>query len=132
MAECHRRHAASVRSRESAAYRDMTRRFYFGSIVGTLAAVIIILEFGPRLVPIPAALLRPAVQSISLLDRNGVPLREARVSERFSRELALDELPRNVIDAIVAAEDKRFYSHHGIDWLATRRAGVTGFSTRRA
>src|SRR3954447_22880647 len=109
----------------------MTRRFYFSLIVGTLAAVVIILELGPRLVPIPAALLRPAVQSISLLDRNGVPLRERRVAERFSHELSLEEVPPHVIDAILAAEDKRFYSHHGIDWLATGRALFAGLTHGR-
>ena len=111
--------------------RGVIRRFYPGSIVATLAALIALAEFGPRLVPIPAALLHPPVQSVALLDRTGIPLREARVAERFSRELSLDEVPRHVIDAIVAAEDKRFYSHHGIDWLATGRAVVTGLTRGR-
>jgi penicillin-binding protein 1C len=82
-------------------------------------------------IPIPPALLRPSVQSISLLDRNGIPLREARVAERFSHELALEEVPRHVIDAVLAAEDKRFFRHSGIDWLATVRAVVTGLSHGR-
>ena len=71
-------------------------------------------------------MLQPSIQSIALLDRNGIPLRDARVAERFSRELAIEEVPPHVIDAIVAAEDKPFYSHHGVDWLATSRAILTG------
>jgi penicillin-binding protein 1C len=71
------------------------------------------------------------VQSISLLDRHGIPLREARVAERFSRELALEEVPRHVIEALLAAEDKRFFRHGGIDWLATGRAVVTGLRRGR-
>ncbi len=131
MAECHRPHAASVRSPESAATCDMIRRFYLGSIVASLTAVIIVAEFAPRLGPIPAALLRPPVQSISLLDRNGIPLRESRVAERFSHELTLEDVPHNVVDALLAAEDKRFYSHHGVDWLATGRALVAGLTHGR-
>jgi penicillin-binding protein 1C len=104
----------------------MMRRVYPSSIVATLAALLIAGELVPRLFPIPAALLRPPVQSIALLDRNGVPLREARVAERFSHELSLDEVPPNVIDAVLAAEDKRFFSHHGIDWLAAGRAMLAG------
>ncbi|PYJ09868.1 MAG: penicillin-binding protein 1C [Verrucomicrobia bacterium] len=88
-------------------------------------------HFCLRLAPIPGALLRPPVQSISLVDRNGIPLREARVEERFSRELALEDVPRHVIDAVLAAEDKRFFRHGGIDWLATGRAIVTGLSHGR-
>ncbi len=81
-----------------------------------------------RLVPLPPSLLRPAIQSIALLDRNGLPLREARVDERFSRELAIGEVPPHVINAILAAEDKRFYSHGGVDWLATARALTNGLT----
>jgi len=96
------------------------------SIVATLAALLVAAHFALQLIPIPRALLQPPVQSISLLDRNGIPLREARVAERFSHELALEDMPRNVIDAVLAAEDKRFYSHHGIDWLAAGRAILAG------
>src|SRR2546423_6773260 len=104
----------------------MICRFYPGSIVATLAGLLIAGHFALKLVPIPSALLHPPIQSIALLDRNDIPLRETRVAERFSHELALEEVPRHVIDAVLAAEDKRFYSHHGIDWLATGRALVAG------
>jgi penicillin-binding protein 1C len=109
----------------------MTRRFDPRSIAGTLGALLIAYEFALQFVPIPSALLRPPIQSIALLDRNGIPLRETRVAERFSHELALEEVPVHVIDAILAAEDKRFYSHHGIDWLATGRAAFAGLTRGR-
>jgi penicillin-binding protein 1C len=102
-----------------------------GAILTTLAGLVISGEIGLRFVPLPPALLRPPLQSIALLDRNGIPLREARVAERFSRELPLEEVPRHVIDSILAAEDKRFFRHHGIDWLATIRAAVTGLAHGR-
>jgi penicillin-binding protein 1C len=96
------------------------------SILATLAVLLIAGEFALKFIPIPAPLLRPPVQSIALLDRHGIPLREARVNERFSHELALEEVPRSVLDAVLAAEDRRFYSHHGIDWLAAGRATLAG------
>lgn len=106
----------------------MIRRFYPGWIVAGLAVLLFAGNLALKLVPIPPALLRPPVQSIALLDRNGIPLRDARVAERFNRELALEEIPRHVIDAVLAAEDKRFYSHHGIDWLAAERALLAGLA----
>src|SRR3954454_23409221 len=109
----------------------MARRCDPGSIVVTLLWLLLACDLALRLVPIPPALLRPPVQSISLVDRTGIPLREARVAERFSRELALADVPPHVIDALLAAEDKRFYSHHGIDWLATGRAALTGLMNGR-
>jgi penicillin-binding protein 1C len=100
-------------------------------ILAALALLPVAYYLGLRLIPIPPALLRPSVQSISMLDRNGIPLREARVAERFSRELALDDVPRQGIDAVLAAEDKRFFRHCGIDWLATIRAVGTGLTYGR-
>ena len=109
--------------------RRMNRRFR--SLLLAIVALVIASPFALRLVQIPPALLRPPLQSIALLDRNGIPLRESRVGEQFSRELALDDVPRHVIHAVLAAEDKRFYRHHGIDWLANIRAVITGLSRGR-
>ena len=87
-----------------------------------LIALVLSSPLALRLVPIPTALRQPPVQSIALLDRNGTPLREARVQERFSRGVNLDAVPKHVVHAVLAAEDKRFYRHCGIDFLATARA----------
>ena len=95
-------------------------------------AIVIASYFGARFAigfaPIPPALLQPPIQSIALLDRNGVPLRETRVEERFSRELTIAQIPPRVLRAVLAAEDKRFYQHHGVDWLATARALTNGIT----
>lgn len=43
-----------------------------------------------------------------------------------------DKIPQHTKDAIVAIEDKRFYSHNGVDWFRTARAAMnmlTGGST---
>ena len=82
--------------------------------------------FALKLVPIPPALYRPPMQSRELLDRHGQTLREVRVDERFSREVRFDEVPANVVQALLAAEDKRFFRHSGVDVLATARAAWTG------
>ena len=84
-----------------------------------------------KLVPLPIALLQPPIQSISLVDRHGIPLREARVEERFSRELQMEDVPRHVVNAILAAEDRRFFQHRGVDWLATGRALTNAILTGR-
>ena len=34
----------------------------------------------------------------------------------------LDQIPKNLRNAVVAIEDKRFYSHKGVDWHGTARA----------
>ena len=42
----------------------------------------------------------------------------------------LAAIPRRVIDAFLAAEDKNFYSHHGIDPVGMARAAVTNLQYR--
>ena len=79
---------------------------------------------GLKFVPLPAALLRPRAQSLEFADRHGATLREARVEERFAREVPFAEVPANLVQAMLAAEDKRFFEHRGVDVLALARAVV--------
>ncbi len=37
-------------------------------------------------------------------------------------DISYDALPQNLIDALIASEDVRFYDHSGIDWFGTLRA----------
>jgi penicillin-binding protein 1C len=79
---------------------------------------------GLRLVPLPPALLRPPAQSLELTDRHGAPLRETRTEGGFARGVDLENVPTNLIHAMLAAEDKRFFDHGGVDFLAIGRAAV--------
>lgn len=74
---------------------------------------------------IPAALKQPVRADVEYLDRNGKSLRRAPVEAgRFREPLA--NAPEMLAAATIAAEDKRFYAHGGVDFLATARALATG------
>ena len=53
-----------------------------------------------------------------LLDRHGVPLSEIRVDPRVRQLdwIPLAEVSPAVAATLIAAEDKRFYEHGGVDW----------------
>jgi penicillin-binding protein 1C len=55
-----------------------------------------------------------------LLDRNGKPLHELRMDFAVRRLpwVALDQVSPALISALLAAEDRRFYQHRGVDWRA--------------
>ena len=36
--------------------------------------------------------------------------------------ITYDELPQNIVEALIATEDERYYDHAGIDWRGTLRA----------
>ena len=42
----------------------------------------------------------------------------------------VDRLPRHLIDALVTAEDRRFYEHQGIDWQGVARAALVNLQSR--
>lgn len=78
-----------------------------------------------RWVPFPDAALRDVPSSVLLTDREGAPIR-LRLAPG-----GLDARPGYVPDrddwiarAIVAAEDKRFWTHGGLDFLSILRAAV--------
>lgn len=39
-----------------------------------------------------------------------------------------NQLPQNLINALVSIEDRRFYSHHGVDWIRTAKSALTTFT----
>jgi penicillin-binding protein 1C len=59
-----------------------------------------------------------------LLDRDGVELDVARIDYGVRRFdwIPLDALSSAFLDAIVRSEDRRFWSHHGVDWRAALSA----------
>jgi penicillin-binding protein 1C len=76
-----------------------------------------------RLVPLPPKLFTSPVSEIEFLDRNDQPLRIVRPEDSpFGHPLAYAEIPRPLIEATLAAEDRRFWDHHGVDVRATLRA----------
>ena len=42
----------------------------------------------------------------------------------------LDQIPKNLQEAVVAIEDKRFYKHNGVDWVRTAKAISLMFTGR--
>ena len=61
----------------------------------------------------------------SVLARNGVPLNFSyQDGWNLHERLALHEIPPFLQQAFVLAEDKRFFEHRGVDWLARLSAAV--------
>ena len=74
--------------------------------------------------PIPAAMTSPAVApAIVVADRDGIPLRGTRAGDGTrTRWMPISEMDPDLITAFVAVEDRRYFSHGGVDWRAIARA----------
>ncbi|HEY0872639.1 MAG TPA: penicillin-binding protein 1C [Vicinamibacterales bacterium] len=84
-----------------------------------------------RIGPLPAALLDDPPPSTLVVDRNGAPLYEARSGDGTRGiKLSADDLPPMLVAATLAAEDRRFWSHIGVDPVAILRAMKTNLAER--
>ncbi|MGE5707178.1 MAG: transglycosylase domain-containing protein, partial [Bacteroidota bacterium] len=63
----------------------------------------------------------PAWSATQLFDSSGRVIANLRGTQS-KRELKLSEIPRSLQCSVIAMEDARFYSHHGVDIRGTARA----------
>lgn len=66
----------------------------------------------------------PPSDAYSVTDRSGVPLRIARIDGIDRRWVRLQDVPSVLVQAVLATEDARFFTHDGIDRSAIARAVV--------
>ncbi|HJQ39187.1 MAG TPA: transglycosylase domain-containing protein, partial [Thermoanaerobaculia bacterium] len=98
-----------------------------GAVLGALTLFALWLRLGP-LPHFDAA----QFQSNTILDRNGEVLYEPlAASGNRGQWLAADKLPARIVDATIAAEDRRFFSHPGVDPIAIARATLHNVRARR-
>lgn len=77
----------------------------------------------PFVVSLPPALLENPAASPVVVDRHGeVVVRGMLPDATRSIPVAMADFPPDLLDCTVAAEDKRFYHHGGVDLVATLRA----------
>jgi penicillin-binding protein 1C len=109
---------------QARAYRRLPasagRRVRSFLICAALIAAAVWLRCGP----LPPDLLKlDTLDSTVVVDRNGVELYEALGSDGTrAQQMRAGSIPAIVAAATVAAEDRRFWSHHGIDAMAVLRA----------
>src|SRR5580765_7561585 len=113
----------------------MLRRWllYIGTVVLGLATV------GALLGAFVLALLYPSLPSLETLTdyRPKIPLRivsaEGELLGEFGEErravVSIADVPDVMKHAILAAEDERFYSHGGVDYLSVMRAAATNLAS---
>lgn len=76
-----------------------------------LVYVLVLIPFTPSISDIRKATLEQPAQ---IMSADGQRLAEFKRSNR--EWVTLEQISPQVIDALVATEDRRFYQHHGLDW----------------
>ncbi len=86
----------------------------------------------PFAISLPAGLLENPAASPVLLDRHGTPILHLTLPDSsHAAPVAWEEIPADLVACTLAAEDKRFYQHGGIDLLAVLRSTRDCLARRR-
>src|SRR6476619_7440028 len=106
--------------------RGLVRLFYWGVVLGLWAAiglVGVIVWVGAHLPPIQALEIPKRPPTIQIVGLDGSTL--ASRGEMPGANVSLKDLPPYLAKAFIAIEDRRFYSHYGVDPIGILRAAVT-------
>ncbi|MCG8697040.1 MAG: penicillin-binding protein 1C [Bacteroidales bacterium] len=99
------------------------RRKIISSSIFAIVSTLILFKLIIIITPVSKKRLSGYNESVRIFDRKGKLLRES-VSKKGARAewINFEDISPHVINTTLAAEDKRFYNHHGIDYYAVTRA----------
>ncbi len=104
----------------------ITRLLYWGAVLGLwglIAVVGVVIYVGAHLPPIQSLEIPKRPPTIQIVGLDGSVL--ASRGEMAGANIALKDLPPYLPKAFIAIEDRRFYSHYGVDPWGILRAAVT-------
>ena len=102
------------------------RLIYWGAVLSLWAAIFgigVVVWVGAHLPPIQSLEIPKRPPTIEIVGADGSML--AQRGEMAGANVALKDLPPYLPKAFIAIEDRRFYSHHGVDPYGILRAAVT-------
>jgi len=104
-----------------------------------LLLVFLLAAAGVLVVGFTAVMVYPTLPTLEILTdyRPKIPLRvysaDGKLIGEFGEErravVKLDQVPKTLVNAIVAAEDERFYQHGGVDYMGVARAAFSNFTS---
>ena len=87
------------------------------------------LEYGARAASIDLKKLQDMESASIVYDRNGQQLGKIYIQNRDT--ISIKEMPFDMAQALIAAEDNRFYQHHGVDFIGMARASLKNWQAGR-
>src|SRR3984957_8127296 len=123
--------SGSKRRSKSRGGFSLSRLVYWGAVLGlwgAIAVVGVLIWVGAHLPAIQSLEIPKRPPTIQIVGLDGSVL--ATRGEMAGANVALKDLPPYLPKAFIAIEDRRFYSHYGVDPLGIARAAVTNILHR--
>jgi penicillin-binding protein 1A len=123
--------SGSKRRSKSRGRFSIGRLFYWGAVLGLWAAIAVVgvvVWVGAHLPAIQSLEIPKRPPTIQIVGMDGSVL--AQRGEMAGANVALKDLPPYLPKAFIAIEDRRFYSHYGVDPVGIARAAVTNLLHR--
>ncbi len=106
-------------------WRGRRKRWWIARIVaGSIGLFILLVAWLAITAPLNKSLQPIAAPQVTLLAADGTPI--ARNGAITDQPVEVADLPPHVVEAFLAIEDRRFYSHWGVDPRGVARAAFTG------
>ena len=126
------RSSSKARSKRRGGFgRGLKRMVYWGAVLGLWAAILIggaIVYVGAHLPPIQSLEIPKRPPTIQIVGMDGTVLTTR--GEQAGDNVALKDLPPYLPKAFIAIEDRRFYSHWGVDPIGIARAAAANLMHR--
>jgi penicillin-binding protein 1A len=123
--------SGSKRRDKSSAGFSLSRLVYWGAVLGlwtTIAVVGVLVWVGAHLPAIQSLEIPKRPPTIEIVGLDGSVLTQR--GEMAGANVALKDLPPYLPKAFIAIEDRRFYSHYGIDPIGIARAALANILHR--
>ncbi|MEP5937382.1 MAG: transglycosylase domain-containing protein [Erythrobacter sp.] len=118
-----KRHAPIAAYEEEPRPRGRKRKWFVRAVAAILFLIILAVGWLAFTAPLSKSLEPIAPPQITLLASDGTPI--ARSGAVVDQPVEIGKLPDHVIEAFLAIEDRRFYSHWGVDPRGLARAALS-------
>lgn len=110
-------------------FKFLFKSFLIFAAIGFILGFFVVTYYGHDLPDIDEWSKNKLRPSISILDANGDLIHT--YGDLFTEYVDYDDLPQSLVDSVTATEDRRFFSHFGVDPFGLARAMYVNFQAGR-
>jgi len=109
--------------------RWLIKWLFVAFVWGVIALTIILAYFASDLPDVDKLYEDYRTPNVKILDKNGVVIDS--IGNLYGDYVTYDKFPEHLVNAVISTEDRRFFSHFGVDPIGIMRAAVSNYKAGR-